>query len=174
MIGSLRFVGADEASLKKSIDENQITITKQESKIKDLSSLAGRLDSANQLYDSSIIFSKLIPEIGSLLPSGSILTSLSLSGGKTDPITLNVNMISADLSPVLQKNLVNSELFEAADIISISSDDQGKQYPTTVTISASFTGTAEAKKKEEAAAAAKLKAAEEAAAAVAPSKGSSK
>jgi Tfp pilus assembly protein PilN len=164
MVGSLRFVGADEANLKNSITANQAQVTTLEAKIKDLSTISSRLDTANKLQDSSIIFSDLIPSIGSLLPAGSVLTSLSLSGGNFDPLTLNIRMSSANLAPVLQRNLVDSELFEAADIVSIASGESDEQYGVTVALSASFTGSAEAKRKEAAAAEAKKKAAEEAAA----------
>jgi Tfp pilus assembly protein PilN len=159
MLISIRFVGSEETSLKKTIDDNQIQITALESQIKDLSSVSSRLSTADKLYENNIEFSKLIPDIGSLLPQGTILNSLSLTGGNTDPLSLDVDLLNADLAAVLQRNLVNSELFEAADINSISGKSGASNYRFTASVSVSFTGSAEAKRKVAAAAAAAAEAA---------------
>lgn len=161
MLISIRFVGSDEQKLRSSIDENQTTITALESEIKDLSAVAGRLKTVDALYESSIEFSELIPEIGSLLPQGTVLNSLSLTGGKTDPLSLDVDIENAELAAVLQRNLVGSELFEAADINSISAKDSAGTYKFSASVSVSFTGSAEAKRKIKAAAAAAAEAAKE-------------
>lgn len=159
---SLGFVGADEAQLRSTIEDNSAEIAKLESEIKDLNTVSNRLNTADKLYESSVKFSNLIPEIGSLLPQGTVLNSLSLTGGNTDPLSLDVEMTSADLSAVLQKNLVSSELFEAADVNSISSKSTEGIYKYAASVSVSFTGSAEAKRKAAAAAAAAAKAAAEA------------
>lgn len=155
MLFNLRYIDEEAVSVQNSIDENQATIQQLESETKDLGIISSRLDSANDLYEQSIKFSEIIPEIGSVLPGGSIIDGLSLTGGSTDPLQLNVSLATADLVAVLQKNLVESELFEAADVISItpaSSEDSIYQYKASVAVS--FTGSAEAKRKEAAAAAA--------------------
>ena len=103
----------------------------------------------------------MIPRIGSLLPEGMVLNGLSLTGGKTSPLQLDVDMTSPGLAAVVQQNLVNSDLFEAADIGTITSKGSGtssskpgvKSYQYGATISVSFKGTAAAKKAAAAAAA---------------------
>jgi len=154
MIGSLRFVGADESSLITSIEENELLIAELELQTNDLSKVSSRLDSTYKLYQNSIAFSELIPEIGSLLPQGSVINGLSLTGGNTDPLDLDVSLVSADLVPVLLKNLKDSELFEAADVIVISPGGSNNNYEYGASVSVSFTGSAEAKRKAAAAAAA--------------------
>jgi cell division protein FtsL len=148
LVGSIGFVGRDEAKIKQEIADSQNKVLNLEGEIKDLSSVATRLTAVDRLYESSISFSELIPEIGSLLPQGSVINGLSLAGGNTDPLTLDVNLISADLAPVLQQNLIQSELFEAADVNSITPrGDDTDAYKFGASVSVSFTGTAEAKRK---------------------------
>jgi len=155
MTGGLGFVGSEEEVIQSEITSNNEQVLKLESEIKDVSSVALRLRAADKLFDSSIVFSELVPQIGSLLPQGTIINSLALTGGETDPLTLDVSLAGADLAPVLQSNLVQSELFEAADVNSITpigSTDNIYQFNASVSVS--FTGSAEAKRKVAAQAAA--------------------
>lgn len=148
MIGGLGFVGSEETAIREEIEANNLLVTELEAEIKDVASVSTRLTAANKLFDSSIVFSELVPQIGSLLPQGTIINSLALTGGDTDPLTLDVSLASANLAPVLQSNLVQSELFEAADVNSISplgSTDTIYQFNASIAVS--FTGSAEAKRK---------------------------
>lgn len=148
---SQAFISRDDSRIKEETAINNAKVLELEKQIKDISSVAARLETTNKVYESSINFSKLIPEIGSLLPKGTIINGLSLTGGITDPLTLSINMVSADLAPVLQNNLVQSDLFEAADINSITSiqtdGSANSQYKYSVNVSISFTGAAAAKAK---------------------------
>ena len=96
------------------------------------------------------------------------MNSLSLTGGVTDPLQLEVDLRDANLSSVTIRNLIESDLFEAADITALTpvgtADDPTVIYPYTASITVSFTGTAEARKKADAAEASKKKAAAAAAA----------
>ena len=161
MLGSLRFVGDDEAQIQSTISKNQTEITQLESEISELSTVVSKLGTTYKLYESSVKFSEIIPKIGSLLPAGAIIKGLSLTGGNTDPLSLEVEMVSADLAPILQKNLVQSDLFEAADVNSITSKDDDSSYKFKAALSISFTGSAEAKRKAESAARAAAAAAAE-------------
>lgn len=158
---TLVFVGSEQQDIQSNIDSNQTLVTALEGQTADVAKVAARLDTTYKLYDKSIKFSEVIPQIGSLLPKGTIIDSLSLTGGSTDPLALSVSAASPDLIPVLQKNLIESELFEAADVLNIAPIG-GTDYAYTASISASFTGSAEAKRKAAAAAAAAQAAAEEA------------
>ncbi len=154
MLVSLRFIGSTEPNLRATISQNQTQITALEKDMQNLSSVVGRLNTAEKLYDSSIEFSKLIPKIGSILPKGAVLNGLSLTGGNTDPLSLDVDITSAELAPTLQRNLEDSDLFEAVDINSISAKSTTDIYKYSASISVSFTGSAKAKRKIAAAAAA--------------------
>jgi cell division protein FtsL len=155
MLGSLQFFGTDQSALKNEIEENNSTITALQAKTANLNQTVARLDTVNKLYDSGISFSELVPKIGSLLPGGTVLNALSLTGESTDTLNLDVDLERPELAAVLAKNLVDSELFEAADIGTISpkgGEEDRYKYGTTIRVS--FVGSAEAKRKAEAAAAA--------------------
>lgn len=172
MLVSLQFIGSEEPNLRQKITEGQTTITELEKSIQNIETVASRLDTAREINSLSISFSELIPKIGAVLPQGVILNALSFTGGPTDPLQLDVDLANASLAPVLIRNLVESGIFEAADISSLSphgsTGDATETYQFTASLTASFTGTAAAAKKAAAAEAAKKAAAEAAAAASAP------
>lgn len=170
MIAGIQFIATDEPKMKETLASTQSEIQILESEIASIETVAERLATAKAIDDSSVKFSELIPKIGAVLPDGVILNALSLSGGVTDPLQLDVNLVSADLAPIMIRNLVDSDLFEAADIATLTpvgSDSEELStttYQFTASISASFTGTAEAARKAAAAEAAKKAAADAAAA----------
>lgn len=159
LLWSSSYISSQQAVISEEIADIEKTSSGLQVETKNISSLSQRVDNAYQLYESSINFSELIPQIGSLLPSGSNLTALNLTGGTNDPVQLNFELTSADLVPTVRQNLFSSELFEAVDIQSITSNsDTESQYKASSIITVSFTGSAEAKAKE----AARLKAQAEA------------
>jgi len=168
MIGSRQFFGTDESAIKNEIEQNNSTILALQAKTADINTTVARLDTVNKLYDSGISFSELVPKIGSLLPEGTVLNALSLTGASTDTLNLDVDLERPELAATLVTNLLDSKLFEAADIGNINpkgADGDKYRYGTTVRVS--FVGSAEAKRKAAAAVAA---AAEAAAAASAETK----
>jgi len=98
--------------------------------------------------------------IAQAIPNGTSLTSLSLPSGSTEPLQITAVVDSQTSAGVLRVSLVESEAFEAADILNISpgetNEATGEVTSYNVTMSATLTGSAEAE--------AKLKAAEAAAA----------
>ena len=151
MLGGLTFFGTDSNALKNEIEQNKVTIATLQTKTTDLNKTVAKLDTVNSLYESGIYFSELVPKIGSLLPEGAILNALSLTGESTDTLNLDVDLESAELTAVLLRNLIDSDLFEAADIGSINPKgiDAGR-YQFSTSVSVSFEGAAAAKKKAEA------------------------
>lgn len=163
MLGSSNFIAADEKSLRREIEDSTAVIDSLKATTAVTDTLVARMEVANKLYEGGVTFSELIPQIGALMPTGTIMNGLSLTGGKSDPLTLSIDLKEPELAAVIVRNLEESDLFEAADIGSITplGEVNAQGYSYSATISASFTGAAEAKQKEKAAAAAK-KAAEKA------------
>jgi len=109
----------------------------------ELEKLDSDLATIEKLYDGEIIFSVLMPQIGGLLPAGTVLNGLTLSGGVDDPLNLEIDMESQALAAVFQQNLVNSDIFEAADITNITSKGEGgadDKYLFSATVTAKFKG----------------------------------
>lgn len=156
MTVGIQFVGSDEANLKEEISKADIEILALEKNIKAIESIATRLDTAKKVNDLSVRFSELIPEIGAVLPEGVILNALSLTGGITDPLQLDVSLTSAGLAAILIRNLVESDLFEAADVSTVTpgssavttdGNEDEILYKSSASLTASFTGSAEIKRK---------------------------
>lgn len=143
MFFNSRLIAADENNLRSEISEKQAKVAELTKTQTELTKLAADLKTIDQLYDGEIIFSELIPKIGGLLPGGTVLNGLILAGGADDPINLEIDMERQELAAVFQQNLVNSDLFEAADIVSITSKGEGgpaDRYLFSATISAKFSG----------------------------------
>ncbi len=158
-----------QANLQNEIDD----ITTQQieplrGEVVEIENVATRFETAQQLQEQSVKFSELLPNIAAALPQGVVLNALSLNGGISDPLALDVSLTSADLAPILLRNIVESDLFEAADIASLTPTGGGDenttgedgeqvervQYRFNAQVTASFAGTAEAERKAKAAAAA--------------------
>ncbi len=149
---NMRFVTADESRLRTEMEQQKVIEENLEKGQQEVDKIASQLKTIDKLYTGEVKFSTLIPKIGSLLPNGMVLNALTLTGGKTSPLQLDVDMESQNLAAVFQQNLVNSDLFEAADISNISSKGEGtvkpgqKSYPFGATLTATFKGSAAAKK----------------------------
>lgn len=143
MFFNSKLIASDEKNLRAEITEKQAKAAELSKTKAELEKLAASLDTIDKLYDGEIVFSELIPKIGGLLPSGTVLNGLTLAGGIDDPLNLEIDMQSQELAAVFQQNLVNSDLFEAADISSITSKGEGgsdDKYLFSATISAKFSG----------------------------------
>lgn len=142
------FFNAGLAAREKSSLNNEIaakqTQTAELTKIRsELEKLDSDLKTIEKLYDGEIIFSVLMPQIGGLLPAGTVLNGLTLTGGADDPLNLEIDMQSQELAAVFQQNLVNSDIFEAADITNITSKGEGgadDKYLFSATVTAKFKG----------------------------------
>lgn len=119
-----------------------------ESKVQELSGyqeeakkIADRVNTLSNLFDREVKFSELLTSIGGVMPSGSALTQLSLSEDRTLPLNLTASVKDEATAAVLRKNLEESDIFDKADIISITADeDVNSGYKFQVTITAVFTG----------------------------------
>ena len=158
-IFNMQFVKSDESRLRSEMQDRIAETEKLEVGQKSIDATAAQLKTIDKLSSGVVKFSELIPKIGGLLPDGMVLNGLSLTGGKTSPLQLDVDMTRPELAAIVQQNLINSDLFEAADIGTITSKGTSaikpgvKSYPFGATISVSFKGTAAAKKAAAAAAA---------------------
>lgn len=127
--------GQDELK-KQKLDETQ----------KEVQELTGSLKLATQVLQREILFSKLLSQIGGVLPSGTILTNLSIDK-VTEGLDLQADAENYQKATQVQVNLADpqNKIFEKADIVSIqctapenASDSLKRQYPCTVQIRALF------------------------------------
>ncbi|MCB9820975.1 hypothetical protein H6798_00340 [Candidatus Nomurabacteria bacterium] len=169
MLSGLRLVKNDEDILNAAIADKTASysqLTETETTAKQANSLVMAIQG---LFEKEVRFSTLLTDIAASMPLNTRLKSLSLTGSKTQPLQIVAQVDTQNLAAVLRKSLVDSPTFESADILSIvpgETDPDGGIKNYDVTISAEFTGAADAraaeKAKQEAEAEAAKKAATEA------------
>lgn len=97
---------------------------------KQAATINGNIKIINQVLGREIRFSELIQKIGSVLPSGTVLSSLSVSKVE-GAIDLNVSAKDVTSANQVAVNLDDSKnkLFDKIDIVSISCSADAKTYP---------------------------------------------
>jgi Tfp pilus assembly protein PilN len=127
--------------------KEQLKVQKLEETEAKVKSLSVSVKLANDVLSKQVLFSKVITQIGTAMPSGSILTGLSinqLEGG----IDLTAAAKDYNTATQVQLNLQNpdNKIFEKADIVSIncSNNSSGTRsvieanYPCQITVRALF------------------------------------
>lgn len=153
MLSGLQLTRNDEKLLDEIIDSK--TAIYETSKVYDTqaSELKSDLATIRKVFDREVQLSKLLVEIASAIPVNVELTSLSLTGNNTAPLQITAKADSQALAGTLRRNLVDSGVFEAADLQSVSlqsSEDGPDRY--NVSILGTLTGAAEQLRQEKAAA----------------------
>jgi Tfp pilus assembly protein PilN len=116
-------VSADERSLKKNIEERQVILSGLSSVTQEAQDLESTVNTISALLEREIEFSKLLKDIGAVIPSGASLTGLALTGDESVPLQIDAEISTQSLAAVLRENLEDSNLFQGADIQSISIGD---------------------------------------------------
>ena len=94
----------------------------------------------NQVLSREIRFSSLIQEIGKVMPSGTVLSSLTLSNRVAGAVDLNTNTKNAVAAAQIAVNLSDpkNNLFAKVDIVNVNCSSEDKPYPCTATLRALF------------------------------------
>jgi Tfp pilus assembly protein PilN len=141
-----------EASYISIKGQNEKEVAKFESVRKAAQNFSSDLDVAKTILASDVRLTTTITSIASVIPSGVILSNLSLNTQDTTnaPLTINARAKTYDQALELKNNLEASPIFENVSLVSVttgistSSVDDGTvaAYPVAVTISAKLTKTA--------------------------------
>ena len=154
MLSGLQLVKNDEQEVTNSIESLTVQfedLSQYEVEVKQVNQ---KVQSIEKLFEREVKFSELLQEIASSIPLNTRLRSLSLTGDKSQPLQIVAEVNRQDLAAVLQKSLVDSEVFETADILSINpgdTSDTGAVLFYVVTLEAELTGASEARAAEKAA-----------------------
>lgn len=138
------FINKSISDEKRQVTERQTQLKTQklEETQKRVADISDSIKLASDVLSQQVSFSKLLTKVGSTMPSGTSLQSLSinsLDGG----IDLIAAATSYQTATQVQLNLADpaNKIFEKADIVSITcQDDPTKptEYPCQVTIRALF------------------------------------
>jgi Tfp pilus assembly protein PilN len=139
MQGSINTYAAQVDQGHQQLEAQNLTTTQNQ--VKDLTN---SLKLLVQVLSRQILFSKLLSQIGAALPSGAVLTDLSISAAQTG-IDLRASVVDYQTATQVQINLQdpNNKIFDKADIVNVQcqSDNPNGQvveYPCTVQIRALF------------------------------------
>lgn len=114
---------------------------------KDAAEISGDIKVINQLFSSEIRFSRLIQDIGRVMPPGTVLASLSLSkiNGAID-LSANAKDYTSAAQIALNLNDPSNALFSKVDIVNIScGNNPADLYKCTATFKALFSSDAQKK-----------------------------
>lgn len=114
---------------------------------KEVEEISGNLKLVIQVLSKQVLFSKLLDQIGSVMPSGAVLTTLSINKAEGG-IDMQAAARNYNTASQVQVNLADPEnkIFQKADIVSIQCKSQtaaatssfDAQYPCVVQIRALF------------------------------------
>ncbi len=145
-------IGAGQFYLKQSSDnyakqlaigQEQLKSQKLEETQKEIEEVSGNLKLVVQVLSRAILFSKLLNQVGSALPNGSVLTNLSISNKVQGGIDLSFSSTDYQTGTQVQLNLSdpNNKIFEKADLVNIQCQESPTtptKYPCTLQIRALF------------------------------------
>lgn len=138
------FMARSTNSWQKQVDDTaaQLQVQKLQETQTRVGEISDSVKLAIQVLSKQVLFSKLLTQIGSVMPNGTSLQSLSIASpeGGIDLTAAATNYLSATQ---VQVNLSdpNNKIFEKADIVSVScqqDEDADQRYPCQVTIRALF------------------------------------
>lgn len=113
-------------------------ITKIQADVKDMSN---NLQLASQVLSKQVLFSELLKQLSTILPTDTVLTNLTISQAQNG-LDITAQSKTYEAGTQLQVNLsdTSNKIFNKADIISISCPDNpaNANYPCSVSIRAQF------------------------------------
>ncbi len=126
---------------QKDLATQELATSKYDETVKKVEDISNNLKLTTQVLSREILFSKLIKEIGSVMPSNTSLTDLKI--GNTDG-AIDLTAIASDYTSASQivVNLQDSstKIFDKADLLNTtcSGGTADSRYPCTVRIRARF------------------------------------
>jgi hypothetical protein len=127
----------------RSIKEAEASLKAQNeaATIKRVQEISNSLTLVVDVLEEEILFSELLRQVGAVMPSGTALQNLSLSGGLSGAIDLQAVAIDYNSGSQVQINLEDpaNQIFAKADLVGI--DCNGREdlrYPCIVTLRAQF------------------------------------
>ncbi|MDQ3065495.1 MAG: hypothetical protein M3Q36_04480 [bacterium] len=139
------YLKQDSKSTQKSIDSSKVALAAQNEAetFKRVQEIGENLNLVVEVLSDEIVFSKLLQEIGEVMPSGTILQDLSLTSDFKGGLTLRIGAVSYEAGTQAHVNLrdKNNGIFQKADLINLSctsGENADPQYPCQVEIKALF------------------------------------
>ena len=149
-LGGLVILKQTSNSLQKQVTStrDQLSSQDQEAIKKEVEELSSTMKLVVQVLSKEVLFSKLLKQVGSVMPTGSVLTALSINQ-TSGALDLQAKASDYETATQVQVNLQDpkSLLFEKVDIVNIqcqsaaTADPVAARYPCTVQMRALFSKT---------------------------------
>lgn len=106
--------------------------------------ITNNIKTINQVLSKEVLFSEVIQEVGKIIPSGSVLSSISLTqvSGSID-LMINSRDQNSAVQAAANLNDPKNNLFEKVDVINVSCSGSNPSYPCSSTFKALFSPTAQ-------------------------------
>lgn len=141
--GGLFYINQDINNYKQSNAVSQETLKSEdeEETLARVAEISGRLSLVVNVLSREVLFSKLLPYLGTIMPNGTILEGLSLSRDQSGGIDLSIGAVDEFAASQALANIKadGNLLFTAADANSITCENKETIYVCTVTIRAVLT-----------------------------------
>jgi Tfp pilus assembly protein PilN len=146
--GGWFYLNNQTANLQRQLDgTNQQLEAQNLSKVqKDAAEITGDIKVINQVLGSEVHFSDLIQDIGTLMPKGAVVESLTL-GKINDALDLTVHTTDTAVATQVAVNLNDpaNGIFSKVDIVSINCSSTNTTYKCDATFKALFSSSAQKK-----------------------------
>lgn len=133
---SANTLAAQNQDAKRVLSEQKLEDTQ-----KQLAQIGNDLKLVNQVLSKQVQFSELLKQVGSSMPSGAVLTDLSI-GKVSGGIDIKAAAVDQATATQIQLNLQDprNKVFDKVDIVNITCSDTsyGGKYPCSVQLRASF------------------------------------
>lgn len=139
--GSLFYIKQESKAYQQSIvdTEKDLKDQNEEKTLERVGEIGGRLSLVVNVLSREVLFSKLLPHLGSVIPDGAILQELSLSRETVGGIDLSIGAVDYETASQILVNLQASEslLFQGADVNNVVCEGtENPKYPCLVSIRA--------------------------------------
>lgn len=138
--GGLFYINQDVKNYKESIaiSEQTLKAENEEETLARVAEISGRLSLVVDVLSREVLFSKLLPYLGSIMPDGTVLENLSLSREQAGGIDLSIGAVNEFAASQALANIKAEDnlLFTAADANSITCENKDTPYLCTVSIRA--------------------------------------
>lgn len=125
LVSSYYFLSAQKANEQSIVDAEKSRVAELEPVQKQAEQLSATINTIASLSSRDVAFSNLLVQIGGLMPEGSVLTGLQFSIEDYDsPLVISAQIESEATAATLLKNLQSSDLFESAEIKTVSKNEE--------------------------------------------------
>lgn len=127
-------------SAEQQISNNDVESSVYNETKQQINNLSSQLSTAKSILDSEVLYSKVLVQLGQIMPAGAIIGELNLSESSFSgsPVELVAYAQSSTAAAQLQQTLQGSSLFTQAELQSTSDTEGIDNYPVKITFSVIF------------------------------------